>query len=215
MLKKLAKLIPHPLADRIHAIKHRINWNRKLGTEYRKYFDEYETRTFLADLIRDHCQPVNGMRVFEFGCSGGNNLKLFRERLPVSFAYTGIDLSSEAIRFAKGTFPDDEFHLGDDRAAADLLAKGVDYDIFIASGVLSYLPETRCTTLLKAASKRCGMLVLCDQLDRFHDETGIEDGIYIHPFGRLLQETGWDVTTGIVPSITGHSYTSLVARSVH
>jgi hypothetical protein len=54
---------------------------------------------------------------------------------------------------------------------------------------------------------------LCDLLDRIDEESGLEDGLFHHPFLRLFRETGWEMVGGIELSTTGHAYSSLFARS--
>lgn len=162
--------------------------------------------------MKQHVRGSHELAIFEFGCSGGNNLRLLRERLDRPIRFVGVDLSPDAIRFAQETFPDDEFHVGDGSDAIRLLEDRHD-EVFLASGVLSYLPENGCRDVLRAAAKSCRVLLLCDQLDHIDAQWGHEDGIYHHPFRRLFAETGWEILGDVELSRTGHVYSSLAAHS--
>lgn len=212
IVKRLFTVLPGPLRDRLRSFLNQRNWVTRFRGQHEKYFNEYETRSFLVDLLKQHVSGVDELAIFEFGCSGGNNLRLLRERLGRPIRFVGVDLSPDAITFAKETFPDDAFHVGDGSAAISLL-EGGSHDVFLASGVLSYLPESGCRDVLRAASKSCRILLLCDQLDHMDAQQGLEDGIYHHPFRRLFAESGWEIVGDVEPSRTGHIYSSLVART--
>jgi hypothetical protein len=102
--------------------------------------------------------------------------------------------------------------VGDGSDAIRLLEDRHD-EVFLASGVLSYLPENGCRDVLRAAAKSCRVLLLCDQLDHIDAQWGHEDGIYHHPFRRLFAETGWEILGDVELSRTGHVYSSLAAHS--
>ena len=91
--------------------------------------------------------------------------------------------------------------------------EGSRHEVFLASGVLSYLPEGGCRDVLRAASKSCRFLLLCDQLDHIDAQRGHEDGIYHHPYRRLFSESGWEILGDVEASRTGHAYSTLAARS--
>jgi SAM-dependent methyltransferase len=218
LFKKMARfvfaLLPTAWTNSLHAFKHRRTWNRRLAREYEKYFEQYETRAFLVDLLQQYIPEPSPITILEFGCSGGNNLKLFEERLDRPLRYKGIDISTAAVTFARATFPEAVFHEGDDKIAVELLSQSNEFDVFLASGILSYLPEPACCRLLQAAARRCRHLVLCDQLDRYDEQTGSENGVYHHPYGRLMQEAGWQAISETIPCPDGHVYSSVVARSL-
>lgn len=212
IVKWIFAALPGCLRDRLRSFLHQRNWVTRFRGEHEKYFKDYETRSFLVDLFKQHVCGEDDLMIFEFGCSGGNNLRLLRERLGRPVRFVGVDLSPDAIDFARETFPDDEFHVGDGGASIKLLSGGR-HDVFLASGVLSYLPEDGCRDVLHAAARSCRILLLCDQLDHMDAQRGLEDGIYHHPFRRLFAETGWEILGDVEPSRTGHVYSSLAARS--
>lgn len=209
-------LLPRRARDWLHLRKHRLNWLGRRGDEHERYFAEYRTRAGMVGEIRDWLAG-RGLRqasIFEFGCSGGNVLRLMREMIAMPITYCGMDLREDAVAFARGQFPDARFLVGDERRLRELLPSLGRFDLFLASGVLSYLPEARCREVLAAAARVADALLVCDDLGRFGEETGGESGIFVHPWARLCREAGWRVLRGPIALSEEGLYSIFVAVPV-
>lgn len=135
-------------------------------------------------------------RVIEFGCSGGNNLKLMRELIEIPIDFVGFDIQHGAITFAKSEFPDDIFVLGGVDEFLRIGSTIGHFDVFLASAVLHYLPLSDCQSILEAAAKMSDLVVICDDLSRFECEEGVTDGLFRHPFRHLCHAVGLQVVAG-------------------
>lgn len=215
-LRKAIALLPSSVANRLHALKHRIYWLTKGGDLHHTYFDAYKTRSGVLDVLRDwlgaHPQPA--LKVLEFGSSGGNNLLLLREMMPMPVEYVGMDIQPDAINFAKVKFPDDVFMVGDDLALAEQAATLGKFDVFLASGVLSYIPQARCQAVLGHAAQLADLVLVCDELSRFDAAEGDNDGLFLHPYAQMCREAGLEIVVPPVASKTGHRYSTFMARAV-
>lgn len=216
LLKRLVAALPGRLAERVHGIKHRLYWRTRGATSHLDYFDAYQTRTELLSVLRDWLAtqpPRRRLRVLEFGCSGGNNLLLLRELLEVPVEYVGMDLLPDAVAFAQGKFPDDRFVVGDDATLARLAPTLGHFDVFIAAGVLHYLPPARCQTVLDCARTLADAVLVCDDLTRFESIDGANDGLFLHPYQRMCAAAGLSVLAPPVP-LTGSRYGVFLAAPV-
>lgn len=215
-LRKSIALLPDGIADKLHAIKHRIYWLTKGGKAHHTYFDAYKTRSEVLDVLRDwlasHPQPA--LKVLEFGSSGGNNLLLLREIMPMPVEYVDMDIQPDAIAFAKTKFPDDVFMVGDDLALAEQAETLGKFDVFLASGVLSYIPQQRCQDVLAHAARLADLVLVCDELSRFDAPDGDNDGLFLHPYAQMCREAGLEIVVPPVASKTGHRYSTFMARAV-
>lgn len=214
-LRKAIALLPAGIADRLHAIKHRIYWLTKGGKSHHAYFDTYKTRAEVLDVLRDwltaHPQPA--LKVLEFGSSGGNNLLLMRESMPMPVEYVGMDIQPDAIAFARAKFPDDVFIVGDDQTLADQAAALGKFDVFLASGVLSYIPQPRCQAVLSHAARLADLVLVCDDLSHFDQADGGNDGLFLHPYEQMCRDAGLEIVVPPVASRTGHRYSTFMARA--
>ncbi|MDP3420314.1 MAG: class I SAM-dependent methyltransferase [Thiobacillus sp.] len=215
-VRKAIALLPSSVANRLHALKHRIYWLTKGGKAHHTYFDAYKTRSEVLDVLRDwlaaHPQPA--LKVLEFGSSGGNNLLLLREMMPMPVEYVGMDIQPDAIAFAKTKFPDDVFMVGDDLALAEQAETLGKFDVFLASGVLSYIPQQRCQDVLAHAARLADLVLVCDELSRFDAADGDNDGLFLHPYAQMCREAGLEIVVPPVASKTGHRYSTFMARAV-
>ena len=194
----LAKLdlLPDAVRDRLHSFKHRTYWLTKGGQLHRVYFDEYETRSEVIVVLRDwlNADPSrSSLRVLEFGCSGGNNLQLMREMLAVPIQYVGFDVQRNAIAFANHQFPNDLFVVGSEKALLKESRNLGRFDVFLASAVLSYIPERRCQAVLSMAAQIADMVLVSDVLGQIDSPKGINDGLFLHPYSRLCDEAGLQI----------------------
>lgn len=191
-MRSLLAALPTSLADRAHAWKHRVYWMTRGGRSHETYYDNYRTRDRIVqvavDWLRQH--PDAPARVLEFGCSGGNNLRLLRELHGAPLDYLGLDLLPEAIAFGRRQFPDARFEVADDREFVRRAPSYGRWPVFLASGVLSYIPEERARSVLQAAARLSDLLVVCDELSHFDASTGGNDGVFLHPYRILCREVG-------------------------
>ncbi|MDO9466392.1 MAG: class I SAM-dependent methyltransferase [Thiobacillus sp.] len=215
-LRKAIALLPSSVANRLHALKHRIYWLTKGGKAHHTYFDAYKTRSEVLDVLRDWLasHPLPALKVLEFGSSGGNNLLLLREIMPMPVEYVGMDIQPDAIAFAKTKFPDDVFMVGDDLALAEQAETLGKFDVFLASGVLSYIPQQRCQDVLAHAARLADLVLVCDELSRFDAPDGDNDGLFLHPYAQMCREAGLEIVVPPVVSKTGHRYSTFMARAV-
>ncbi|MDP3584434.1 MAG: class I SAM-dependent methyltransferase [Thiobacillus sp.] len=215
-LRKAIALLPSSVANRLHALKHRIYWLTKGGKAHHTYFDAYKTRSEVLDVLRDWLasHPLPALKVLEFGSSGGNNLLLLREIMSMPVEYVGMDIQPDAIAFAKTKFPDDVFMVGDDLALAEQAETLGKFDVFLASGVLSYIPQQRCQDVLAHAARLADLVLVCDELSHFDAPDGDNDGLFLHPYAQMCRDAGLEIVVPPVPSKTGHRYSTFMARAV-
>ena len=214
LLRMLIALLPPGIADRLHAIKHRVYWLTKGSKSHHDYFDAYRTRSEVLEVLRRWLvtHPQSGLKVLEFGSSGGNNLLLLRECMPMPIEYVGIDIQPDAIAFAQEKFPGDRFMVGDDRALADQGAALGKFDVFLASGVLAYIPQQRCQAILTHAARVADLVLVCDDLSHFDRANGSNNGVFLHPYAQMCQDAGLEIVVAPVASSTGHRYSTFLAR---
>jgi len=200
--------------DRLMALNYRLHWLGKRGVEHERYFEKYQTRSGIIEVVRQWlvANPRSEIRVLEFGCSGGNNLRLMREMLPVPVSFVGFDIQAHAISFAQRMFPDDQFIVGDDHKLLAMEKELGTFDLFIASGVFSYIPENRCQAVLACSARLADYLLVCDILCRLREASGIK-GAFHHPYLRLCESAGLELYGDIIGSTTGHEYNTFMARS--
>lgn len=214
LLRQAIASLPVGLVDRLDALKHRLYWLSKGSKAHHTYFDSYRTRSGVLEVLQlwlaEH--PLPALRVLEFGCSGGNNLRLLREMMPMPVVYVGLDIQPSAIEFARKHFPHDEFVVGDDATLARRAASLGRFDVFLASGVLSYLPEARCQSVLAHAAQLAGLVLVCDELSCFDAEEGGNDGLFLHPYARMCGDAGLEIVVPPVASTTGHRYSTFLAK---
>lgn len=215
-LRKAIAMLPAGIADRLHAVKHRIYWLTKGGQSHHDYFDTYQTRSEVLDVLRDWlvAYPQSSLKVLEFGSSGGNNLLLMRESMSIPVDYVGMDIQPDAIAFAKTKFPDDIFMVGDDQVLAEQTATLGKFDVFLASGVLSYIPQQRCQAVLDNAARLADLVLVCDDLSYFDQAAGGNDGLFLHPYAQMCRDAGLEIVVPQVASRTGHRYSTFMARAV-
>ena len=199
--RALHRCLPQGAADWLWAVKHRRTW-RGDGESHLEYHAQYATRGVLIDelqrwLGRDRSQPA---RVLEFGCSGANNLRLMLERGITAVEYCGLDINPNAIDFARRTYPESRFHVCDDSGLADLAPSLGHFDAFLAFAVLYYIPPGRVQALLQIASRSADAVLICDDLSRFDEPTGSNDGLFLHPWAALCRGAGLEVVAGPVAS---------------
>lgn len=193
VLRSLVEALPVSLANRAHAAKHRWHWLRRARREHELYYDQYRTREGIVQAALDWhaAHPRNPLRVLELGCSGGNNLRLLREMSRKGqIEYLGLDIQREAVEFGRRQFPDACFEVADDRALVQRRANWGRWDVFLASGVLSYLQEERVADVLRTAAQLSELVVVCDELSRFDAGSGVRDGVFLHPYALLCQKSG-------------------------
>jgi len=196
VLRSLVEALPVSLANRAHAAKHRLYWLTRGHRAHQIYYEQYRTRDRIIQPALDWCatHPRNPLRVIELGCSGGNNLRLLREmHRGGDIDYLGLDIQRDAVEFARRQFPDARFEVADDRALADAQIPWGHWDVFLASGVLSYIQEERVAAVLRAAARLSELAVICDELSRFDATAGANDGVFLHPYGVLCKESGLHV----------------------
>jgi SAM-dependent methyltransferase len=194
VLRRL-EFLPGRVADRLHALKHRTYWLTKGRQLHQVYFDDYQKRSEIIVALRDwlNVNPRSDLRVLEFGCSGGTNLRLMRETVSVPIQYVGFDIQPDAIAFANGHFPNDLFVVGDEKALLEQAPSLGPFDVFLASGVFSYIPESRCQTILSMAARIADMVLVFDDLSRIDNPRGLNDGIFLHPYSRLCGDAGLQI----------------------
>src|SRR5262245_7922975 len=195
VLRNLVEALPTSLAHRAHAVKHRLYWLTRGHQAHRLYFAQYHTRGPIIKQVLDRASGRTApLRVLEFGCSGRNNLRLLRERHSTGpIDYLGLDIQREAIEFGRSQFPDARFEIADDRRLVSPESHWGRWDVFLASGVLSYIPEERVAAVLRTAARFADFIVVCDELSRFDSSSGIDAGVFLHPYGLLCKESGLHV----------------------
>jgi SAM-dependent methyltransferase len=201
VIKSLINVVSCRATDIVFGWRHRRRWQDEngLGGLYQRYFNEYLRRAPIADAVAEVIgnEDMNAPKIIEFGCSGGNNLKLLHERLSTPFRYCGLDIQEAAIEFARRQFPEDTFYKCSDTELSILKPKLGHFDIFLAASVLCYLPQKETQAVLDFAAEIADYLVLCDYIERFDLDSGINDGLFLHPFGLMCQKAGFKI---VVPA---------------
>jgi SAM-dependent methyltransferase len=213
-LRRCVDCLPRWLADRVYSLYHRLVWQTKAGKLHEVYYRDYQSLSTIIERIRASvtASPRQSLRILELGCSGGNNLRLMREMIPLPIEYVGFDIQPKAIAFAREKFPNDTFWLGDD---LQLLQQGSGlgrFDVFLASGVFSYIPEARCVAVLALSARLADRVLVCDDLSHWARPAGACDGIFQHPYHRMCNEAGLELVGEPLPSTGGHRYGVFEAR---
>lgn len=215
VLRPFLRLLPAPLAEHLHTLKHRRHWLRQDAALHATYMAQYRSRSELAELLQRwiDAKPdaIDRLRILELGCSAANNLKLLGEALPMPLDYIGFDLQPQAIEMGRRAFPQATLHVGDDLAMLQAAPALGPCDVLLASGVLAYLPEARCQDVLALAARQCRVLLVCDDLSRFSVDNGVNDGLFLHPYARLCRETGLQVLYGPTKARDGSRYSCFLA----
>jgi len=181
------------LTDILLVASKRKRWS--IGEMHKTYFTHYALRTPLIHEISDllKSNSIKKPRIIEFGCSGGNNFKLMQEIIELDIQYVGIDINENAIEFARSKFKNATFYKSDDRQLPELEPALGHFDVMLISGVLYYLPQKEAWAVLNLAARISDYLVVYDDLSRFDLPTGKTTGLFIHPFGLMLKQIGFDV----------------------
>src|SRR3989304_3103909 len=219
-LKDVAKtvidLFPEEMAAGFLAAKHRLWWRTKGSKLHLAYAQDYKTRSAIVSAVKEVLHRVgrDRARIIEFGCSGGNNLRLMREILPWPVSYLGLDFQPDAIAYARQQYPEDVFHVCDDLGLPDLVPRLGPFDVFIASAVLYYIPLDRAQTVLRCAACLADYVVVCDDLSRFHLASGRNDGLFLPPYAALCRKAGLEIVVSPErPEDPGNRHGYFVARS--
>jgi len=215
LLRTLIAALPEPLADRLHAFKHRRHWLKQGVQCHAGYLEQYQTRNEVIGLalqwLKTNRPEIERIRVLEFGCSAANNLKLLRELIEQPIDYSGFDLQPLAIEMGRAQFPDAHLFVGDEVAMLAQMPTLGGFHIFLASGVLAYLPRARCQEVLSMAARCCEAVLICDDLTHFNDEYGENDGLFLHPYSRLCREAGLRPVLGPTRPAPGSRYSCFLA----
>ncbi len=158
LARRALQVLPNWLADWIMATQKRLWWKTNGAQQHLKYFDDYKSRAVfihgLKELLEGGDRNRRECRIIEFGCSGGNNLRLIQEVFKETVAYCGLDINAEAIHFAKQQFPEAAFYTCSDMELQKMVSKLGHFDAFLVSGVLYYLPRGPAQAVLSCAARR-------------------------------------------------------------
>jgi len=214
---KIVRWLPQGLGHRLAGLKHRLWWQRVARNYHVNYFEGYRDpgRCKLVDTIAAWAAST-GLRVpkiLEFGCSGGNNLKLMRERLPFPVTYCGVDLVPAAIQFAQSEFSGARFVLADDQAFPSLVPDLGHFDLFFAPGVFCYIPPERAGRLLVCAARCADYVLVCDLLSQFDAPAGQADRLFYHPYAALLRQAGLEILHCETSLTPGNPFGYFLARA--
>jgi hypothetical protein len=207
-IKAAISLLPPSASNRLYYLGHRWRWQKNDNRQHVNYFESYSIplKREIAAVVARHLPPEGGCLV-EFGCSGANNLKLLRDLGVDVTEYWGIDINATAIAFARETFPDDHFFVGDDYSLGDLSEKLPHrFDVFLLVGVLMYLSPERAVALLRWAQDRATSIVIADDTSCADASIGRHQGHFTHSYHRLLRDAGWAIAEeGALRSASGTS----------
>jgi SAM-dependent methyltransferase len=216
-LRSLSSVLPLRLINRLDAFKHRRHWLKQDARCHAMYMEQYQSRTEVISLAQQWLltkgTSIERVNILEFGCSAANNLKLLQELIEQPLHYVGFDLQPKAIDMAKGQFSDAQFFVGDEVVMMAQMPTLARFHIFLASGILAYLPPARCHEVLSMAARYCDAVLICDDLTCFHDEQGSNDGLFLHPYSRLCCEAGLRLMIGPTPPTLGSRYSCFLAVS--
>ena len=197
MISWLATSLSSRPLDKLFEWRHRRRWLnvKDQGMLHETYFADYKSRHTIAEAVGEviDANDLAIARIIEFGCSGGNNLRLIRECIDKPVLYCGLDIAKNAIAFASEHFSDDTFRLIQGDEFEELRQTLEPADIFLVSSVLSYLPEEKVEAVFELARHLAPNLVVCDVTERFTMQTGSNDGLFLHPYERLCREAGFEV----------------------
>ena len=196
--------LPSSATDAFYQWRHKRRWEHDPKV-HEEYFASYQERGPIIDavirVLDEH--QIAEPRILEFGCSGGNNLRLLRERFDRPVRYCGLDIQERGIAFARQQFPDDEFYASSATTRAELPCTG-HFDVFLASGVLLYLSQPQAQNVLAMAAQVSDHQVVCDYMERFDLSNGTNNGTFVHPFGAMCAASGLSVAVSpYLPKPTG------------
>jgi hypothetical protein len=219
-LKRLAKIglkfISCRTTDIIIYNKHRRYWSRSSQQNYKRYFDEYKTRAPIIEelgslLVRN---DIDSAKIIEFGCSGGNNLKLMREILKQEIEYCGLDIQKEAIEFARQEFPNDRFYMCADTNITSITRSLGRFHVFLIAAVLYYIPQREAQIILNCAAEIADYVIICDYLDRFDLVNGENNGLFLHPYRYMCEHAGIEVVITPHALNEGNRHGLFIGRSL-
>jgi len=114
------------------------------GKKYRVYKKGYEYLCYVKHVLGSITKE-NPNSILEVGCGDGRVIGMVQNVK----TKIGIDLSSEAIAFARAFHPDIEFLVDD---ANNINAE---FDVVLAVEVLEHIPDKEVSSFLKTLEKRC------------------------------------------------------------
>jgi len=220
-LKQLGKIclkfVSCRATDIFFGARHRKYWAGGSQANYRTYyFDEYKTRTPIIEELGSllTANKIDCARIIEFGCSGGNNLRLMREILRQQIEYYGLDIQQEAIEFARKEFPKDNFYVCSDADITFTVDNLPQFDVFLVAGVFVYIPQKEAQIVLNCAAQIADYVLVCDCLDRFDLASGENKGLFLHPYGYMCKHAGLEIIVPPHPLSEGNPYSLFIARSL-
>jgi Methyltransferase domain len=203
--------------DIIFGNRHRRFWISKGGRDrlHEVYFDNYLKWRPLAEEIVEliETKGISNPKIIEFGCSGGNNLKLLRGITSMPLEYCGLDIQEDALAFARANFPDATFHKCADTELAELKPKLGHFDIFLISCVSYYIPQKEVQAIFDFAAEVANYVVVHEDLKCFDSPTGENYGLFLHPYRLICRRAGLEI---IVPPHSirkGDRHSVFIARS--
>jgi len=217
LLKSILGALPLYLAEPVWALKHQCFWKSRGNSLHLKYFEQYLGRKLfllaLSELLKATAEAQTPAKIIELGCSGGNNYRLLRELYDFPVQYCGLDINDNAIAFARRQFPEAVFHLASDQDLAGFTAKLGCFDVFLASGVLYYLAQTRAQAVLNSAALMANYTLVCDDLQCFDDVSGKINNGLLHPYAAMCRRAGLHVLVSPTRVRIGDRHAYFIARS--
>lgn len=173
-------------------------WNSK-NIDNRKQLIQILLDTLKSNSSKYQEEQLN---ILEFGCYSGINLKMISEALS-NPTVVGIDINSSAIQFATSRIKNGTFFSGDDEVISDILEKhGARFSLSFVNAVFYCMSEKRVENTLASLVRYSDAIVIGDHIENV-DGTRTEcnhiDGVYFHPFKKMLKEIGMDVQN-IIPA---------------
>jgi hypothetical protein len=217
VVKSIVACCPPQVRDQLLALRKRIQWGSKSNSSHLTYFEDYHSRMPFILAVKELLEGLGdapGTRsLIEFGCSGGNNLRLLRESSPILVRYCGLDINPSAIAFAREKFPDATFHIASDGDLNRLAPQLGHFDVFLAAAVLYYLPHDRAQAVLNLAASLAEYILVCDDLRCFSHSTGKTEGNFFHPFAAMCRRAGMSVIVPPTRLRDGDNHSYFIARS--
>ncbi len=107
---------------------------------------EFRNTYYLAfrDLPAILSERVTGKRALDFGCGTGRSTRLLRH---LGFQATGVDISEDMLRLARGSEPDGDYRL----VPEDNLEQFTDrtFDLILSAFTFDNIPQTRKITIFR------------------------------------------------------------------
>lgn len=140
-------------------------------------------------LVLDALDEIKPNSLLELGCNVGPNIELIRMVFP-GMDLSGIDVSPEAVTFAKDRLPLADFTCMDMAEISPELGK---FDIVLADASLMYIPDTEIKSVIETISKITNNVIILDRFDE--SELGIvKNHIWARNYPKLLEDTGFTIT---------------------